>query len=86
MCSVKLHIFCYKFLLSSTDSKLAILIYTGVRYPEQSLIGVRLEVLKGLVSCYEKITAHLRLEFRFSRILKCVLLSLYEAIYLIIKK
>jgi hypothetical protein len=73
MRTVQLHVVCYRVVLSSRDSKLTVLIYTGVRHPEQSLSGVRLEGFKGFMSCIVDITAQLRHEFRSSRILKCLL-------------
>ena len=46
MCTVKVHVVCCVVVLSSGDSKLILLVCTGVRGLQQSLIGVRLEVLK----------------------------------------
>ena len=43
---MKVHVVCNIAILSSSDSKLILLICTGVRGLQQSLIGVRLKVLK----------------------------------------
>jgi hypothetical protein len=52
MCTVKLHVFCYTVVLYNRNSKLTVLIYTGVRYLEQSLIGVLLDAFKVFMSCF----------------------------------
>ena len=55
MCNVELYVVCYIAILSSRDSKLTVLIYTGVSHRDQSLGGVRLEVFKGVLRmCVKK--------------------------------
>ena len=77
MCTVMLHVLSDIAELTIGDSKLTILIYTGVRHSELSLSGVRINVFKVVIYCNGDITAQLRhITSLFYKVKICIMKSI----------